>query len=143
MTEANQIPRDEEQIKGICRMLHKIAELAEHASLTGTMEKGADVSLQQYNSSVRLLERMGATPAGFFPILEGASFDAIGAASAQLASFLGFVESAESGGVNYNGPKYLVQAPRGALNTDNDAKFSNEELAELRSLLDRHVASKD
>jgi len=134
MNESNQNRPQDDQIKGVRRMLARIAELAEQASLTGSFEKGAGISLQQYNAAVKLLEQTGAIPAGFFfTLLEGVSFDEIGVASAQLASYLGSGKDSGEGNVTYHGPKYAVER-------NNEPQFSREELSELRELLRQNLA---
>ncbi len=138
MTDMNPAVSKEDQIKNISRMLSRIAEIAEQASLTGSLEKGVGVSLQQYNASVRLLEQLGAIPGGFFSsLVPDSTFDAVGVACAQLASYLGIgdVETADQGlhGSRYqhNGPKYQI---------NNEAQFSSEEYTLLRQLLSQYLS---
>jgi hypothetical protein len=138
MTEMNTTNPNDDPIRKISRMLSSIAEIAEQASLTGSLEKGVDVSLQQYNASLQLLEQWGAIPVGFFPSLAAdSSFDAVGVASTQLASYLGIGdgETADQGlhGSRYqhNGPKYQI---------NNEAQFSAEEYTLLRQLLSQYLS---
>jgi hypothetical protein len=141
MTEMNATHPKDDPIRKIGRMLSSIAEIAEQASLTGSLEKGVDVSLQQYNASIQLLEQLGAIPVGFFsPLAADSSFDAVGVASMQLASYLGMGdgETPDQGGHGYryqhNGPKYQI---------NNEAQFSAEEYALMRQLLSQYLSKSE
>lgn len=136
MNDTNTNQPNNDQIKKIGRMLSRIAEIAVQVSLTGSLEKGVEVSLQQYNASVQLLEQLGAVPAGFFlPLAADTGFDAVGVACAQLASYLGgdSEEGAVAGMGHQIGPKYIIEQ-------HNQAQFTPNELAELRELLSRHMS---
>jgi hypothetical protein len=82
------IPQSPE-IRRLCRLLRRTAEMAREAGMTGSLERGAPRAAMQFNRVVRRLEDLGAVPADFFPPLnEEASLDEIGVASLQLAGYL-------------------------------------------------------
>ena len=77
------------ELARVARMLRAMARMARDASVTGTLEKGARTSAQQYNRVLQYLEERSAVPPGLFPPLaEDASFDEVGVAAAQLYGFL-------------------------------------------------------
>lgn len=70
-------------------MLQEMHRMAKDASLTGSLKEGARASAQQYNVTLNHLEKLDAVPDGLFPRLsEGATFDEVGVAAAQLAGYL-------------------------------------------------------
>ncbi len=82
-------PTQAAELRRIRRLLRETARMAKEASLTRTLEKGARTSVVQYNHIVQHLERLQAIPPGFFaPLPEDATFDDVGVAAAQLASYL-------------------------------------------------------
>jgi hypothetical protein len=97
------------EVRRIRRLLKTTVELAEQASLTGSLQKGVKNSVYQFNTILTHLEQAGVIPAGFFrPMDEDATFDEVGVASAQLASFLGDDDEEAERGTTYQGPKYNI-----------------------------------
>jgi hypothetical protein len=79
----------EAELRRIVRMLEKTAQMAEHASLTGTLAGGQAYAVRSYNSILKHLTDTGEVPAALFPPLpEEASIDEVGIASTQLAGYL-------------------------------------------------------
>jgi hypothetical protein len=79
----------EKEIKRIIRLLESTANMAEHASLTGTLKEGQKVSVRQYNAILDRLREIEEIPGTLFPPLEEeASFDEVGVACKQLAAYL-------------------------------------------------------
>ena len=77
------------EIRRIRRLLIKTAEMAEGASLTGSLKQGGRAAVQQYNRALQYLEQVGEVPAGLFSQLpEDASLDEAGIAAMQLAGYL-------------------------------------------------------
>ncbi len=80
---------NKKEIRRIFNALEEIAKLAEHASLTGALDKGTQRCVQQYNALLDQLEDLGAIAKGLFPPLsEKATMDEVGVASKQLAAYL-------------------------------------------------------
>jgi hypothetical protein len=79
----------EKEIKRMIRLLESTAEIAEHASLTGTFKQGQKASLRQYNAILERLKETEEIPGVLFPPLEeDAPFDEVGVACKQLAAYL-------------------------------------------------------
>ncbi|HLK15115.1 MAG TPA: hypothetical protein VKT78_09940 [Fimbriimonadaceae bacterium] len=71
------------------RLLNEIADLCDHASLTGSMSTGARRVVERYNSVLRRLEESGQVPAGLFgAVPETADFGEIGVEARMLAGYL-------------------------------------------------------
>lgn len=62
-----------EHIRPLRNMLREIAELAEHASLTGSLEGGEASATRRYNSCLRQLRTAGIVPDGLFEELDEAT----------------------------------------------------------------------
>lgn len=70
-------------------LLKEIAELCEHASLTGAFNGGTARVLIRYNSILEHLEEVRAVPTGMFQRLpDNASYGEIGVEARMLASFI-------------------------------------------------------
>ncbi len=85
MTENNNIA----EIKRRRRLLRESADIAQHASLTGSLAGGASRAVRRYNSVVARLEEIGAaTPGMFEPLPDTTTFDELGVESTLLAGYL-------------------------------------------------------
>jgi molybdenum-dependent DNA-binding transcriptional regulator ModE len=83
------------EIRRIRRLLQKTAEMAEGASLTGSLKQGGRAAALQYNRALQHLEQLGEIPTELFaPLPEDASLDEVGVAANQLA---GYLEDEEEG----------------------------------------------
>jgi len=70
-------------------MLRANVELAERATMTGSLDKGQKPAIRQYNSILNRLQGTGTIPEGLFvPLEEDASFDDVGVCCTQLAAYL-------------------------------------------------------
>src|SRR5579859_659751 len=77
------------EIRRLRRLLKEIAELAQSASLTGSLKEGAPSAVRRYNAVLQQLERLGAlTPDFFSPMAETAGFDELGVESKLLAGYI-------------------------------------------------------
>jgi hypothetical protein len=77
------------EVRHVRRMLEEIARLAEHASLTGSLEGGARSAVKRYNAMVARLKEIGAVPDAMLqPLDETASFDELCVESELLAGYL-------------------------------------------------------
>ncbi len=79
-----------EQIRPLARMLHEIAELCEHSSLTGSLAGGEAQTARRYNSCVRQLLALSAIPAEMFDEISEshASYTAIGVDARLVRAYL-------------------------------------------------------
>lgn len=76
-------------LRRIHGMVKKLARLAEHSSLTGSLERGAPMAVQQYNLVLAQLERTGRIPLALFPALSPETgYDELGVAAQLLSGFL-------------------------------------------------------
>ena len=70
------------------RLLNEIADLCEHASLTGSLASGNRRVAERYNSVLLNLERLEILPTGIFVALDpSATFDDIGVEARMLAAY--------------------------------------------------------
>ncbi len=97
-----------------CRnLLNEIAELCDHASLTGSLSSGAKRTAVRYNSILQRLEQSGDVPASLFGELpEDADFGEIGVEARMLASY--FSQSRRErnkrdGGRDHGDPNILIR----------------------------------
>lgn len=75
--------------KGIIRLLKEIAELAQEATLTGSMEGGTVRTIQRYNATLATLQERGTVPKGLFaPLPETANYGEVGVEAKMLVGFL-------------------------------------------------------
>jgi hypothetical protein len=90
------------EVRRLRRLIKDIAELAQHASLTGALQGGASTAARRYNRVVARLEEIGvASPGMFDPLPENTSFDEIGVEATLLAGYLKDDEGpARAGGGN-------------------------------------------
>ncbi len=78
----------ENEIESYRRLLGEIAEMCEHASLTGSLVGGAWRTAQRYNSIVKRLEQDGHVPQGLFQAVpEECDFSEIGVEARMLAAY--------------------------------------------------------
>jgi hypothetical protein len=77
------------EIRRLRRLLREIADLAQHSSLTGSLQNGAPSAVRRYNAVLSQLEQQGMVPDGLFqPLADGTGFDELGVESALLAGYL-------------------------------------------------------
>ena len=78
------------EIRRIRRLLHETVRLAEHASLTGSLDKGSRFAIRQYNHIREHLQDIGAIPDDLFQDLDEneATFDELGIVCGMLESYL-------------------------------------------------------
>jgi hypothetical protein len=70
-------------------MLREIADLCEHASLTGSLNGGESRVARRYNAVLARLEEGGILPAGMFdPVPDSGQFGEIGVEARMLAAYL-------------------------------------------------------
>ena len=75
--------------EGSRSVLKEIADLCEHASLTGTMAGGERRVAQRYNAILGQLTEAGTVPAGMFAALpDGVAYGEIGVEARMLAAYL-------------------------------------------------------
>jgi len=80
----------EMDIRRLRRLLRETARIAEHASLTGSLEKGSRLAIRQYNAIRDHLENIEAVPESLFPELDEDEdgFDELGVAAKLLENYL-------------------------------------------------------
>ncbi len=77
------------EIRRLRHLLREIAEVARHASLTGSLSDGARSAARRHNTVLKRLEQFGVlSPDLFQPLSEESSFDEIGVESSLLAGYL-------------------------------------------------------
>lgn len=78
-----------ESESSVQRLLREIADLCEHASLTGSLEGGSQRVAKRYNSILSQLEQQGDLPDGLFdPLGEHVSYGEIGVEARMLHAFV-------------------------------------------------------
>ena len=78
----------ENDIESCRRLLNEIAEMCDHASLTGSLASGVKRTVQRYNMVLERLTQAGDVPSGLFSTLpESADFGEIGVEARMLASY--------------------------------------------------------
>lgn len=77
------------EVRRLRRLLKDIADLAQNASLTGSLQGGARTATRRYNTVVERLDTLGVTSPGLFTTLaDDAPFDEIGVEATLLAGYL-------------------------------------------------------
>ncbi len=78
------------EIRRIRRLLRETVKLAEHASLTGSLDKGSRIAIRQYNHIREHLQEIGAIPEDLFQDLDEdeATFDELGIVCGMLEGYL-------------------------------------------------------
>ncbi len=77
------------EVRRLRRLLKDIGDLAQHASLTGSLQGGAATAVRRYNAVVRRLTELGAISPGLFsPISDESSFDELGVEATLLSGYL-------------------------------------------------------
>jgi hypothetical protein len=78
------------EIRRIRRLLRETVRLAEHASLTGSLDKGSKIAIRQYNHIREHLQDIGAIPDSLFQELDEdeATFDELGIVCGMLEGYL-------------------------------------------------------
>ena len=119
------------EIRRLRRLVREIGELAQHASLTGSLQGGASSAARRYNTIIQRLEELGAVSPGLFQPLaadEAANFDEIGVESKLVAGYLEEEEEEERAGKGqHGGPNVII----GSLN----GMQSLEELKDLGRII--------
>ena len=78
----------ENDIESCKRLLNEIADLCDHASLTGSLSSGAKRTAQRYNTVLAHLVNGGSVPSGLFTeVPEDSDFGEIGVEARMLASY--------------------------------------------------------
>src|SRR5260221_1017319 len=77
-------------LRRIRRLLRETTRLAEHASMTGSLQGGQRIAIRQYNAIRNHLQDMGAIPDDLFQELDEdeASFDELGVVAGMLDGYL-------------------------------------------------------
>lgn len=78
------------ELRQICSLLKELADLAEHASLTGALEGGSRRAARRYNAIVEHLEERDIIPEGVFQPLDEDQdgYDAVGIESKLLLGYI-------------------------------------------------------
>ncbi len=77
------------EVRRLAKLLKGIAEMAEGASISGSLSGGATGAVRKYNAVVQRLVSLEVITSGLFqPLAEGASFDEVGVESGLLARYL-------------------------------------------------------
>lgn len=78
------------ELRRICSLLQELADLAEHASLTGALEGGSRRAARRYNAIVEHLEEREIIPEGVFQPLDEDQdgYDAVGIESKLLLGYI-------------------------------------------------------
>jgi hypothetical protein len=78
-----------DEIQSCVQLLREIAEICEHASLTGMMSGGETRTAARYNSTLNRLVQLGAVQEDLFQVVPtAASFGEVGVEARMLASFV-------------------------------------------------------
>lgn len=64
------------ELRRLRGMMHELGELAEHATMTGSLE-GGPAAVRRYNAILQRLQELDAAPSGFAPLGSDAGFDAL------------------------------------------------------------------
>jgi hypothetical protein len=79
----------QDEIRGIIGLLRSIADIAETASLTGSLRGGTKVSVRYFNTVLKRVQGLELVAHDLFvPLDEESNMDEIGVASAHLAAYL-------------------------------------------------------
>src|ERR1022692_592404 len=77
----------ENDIQSCRKLLNEIADMCEHASLTGSLSSGSKRTAQRFNTVLEHLSMTGTVPQGLFtPIPEDADYGEIGVEARMLGS---------------------------------------------------------
>lgn len=77
-----------DEIRSCVSLLREIAEICEHASLTGSLSGGSGRTAGRYNTTLERLVQLGAVPEGFFqPVPESTGYGEIGVEARMLAAY--------------------------------------------------------
>jgi hypothetical protein len=100
------------EIASIRRMLRELSDLAEHASLTGSLGSGVARAVQRYNAMLERLTHLEAVPTGLFTSLDqGAGYGGLGVECRMLMAHLTPTKEdrQESSSVEIGDPSVLVR----------------------------------
>jgi len=77
------------EVRRLRRLLKDIADLAQHASLTGSLQGGVRTATRRYNTVITRLESLNVTSPGLFSALgDDTTFDELGVEASLLAGYL-------------------------------------------------------
>jgi hypothetical protein len=77
------------EVRRLRRLLKDIADLAQHASLTGSLQGGVRTATRRYNTVIARLETLNITSPGLFTALgDDTTFDELGVEASLLAGYL-------------------------------------------------------
>lgn len=140
------------EIKSVRRMLRELSEIAEHASLTGSLIGGAPQAVSRYNALLARLVELQAVPASVFqPLGSSAGFGELGVEARLLTAHLSDEEDGDrghrkhgkhDGGLMMRLAPFLDPEDLGALVREQISKHSSigmEQLAQLAPFLDREM----
>jgi len=98
------------EVRRLRRMLKELAELSQHASLTGSLRDGAAAAVRRYNAAIERLNEIDVPTTGFTPLPAGAGYDELAVESASLAGYLQEEENGAGGscGGKSRGMKLVV-----------------------------------
>jgi len=89
--------KDKTKIAPYARLLRELAELAEHASLTGSLSDGENRAAERYNSVLSYFATEGLVPEGIFTRLApGCSYGDIGVEARMLLAYVEGQEKASA-----------------------------------------------
>src|SRR5688500_4799863 len=95
MTEFSDTPNEtaednrQMEIRRLHRLLREIADLAHHASITGSLQGGARSAVRPYNMALQRLGTLGISAGDLFqPLPEDTGFDELGVDCRLLAGYL-------------------------------------------------------
>jgi len=78
-----------DQLRATRRLLHEIAQLCEHATLTGSLSGGAPRAIARFNTILAQLTESGAVPENLFsPLSPEADYGEVGVEARMLASYI-------------------------------------------------------
>jgi hypothetical protein len=78
-----------QEIQSCINLLREIADICEHASLTGSFHDGTRRTILRYNSTLTKLTELDAVKDGFFEVLpESATFGDVGVEARMLVSYV-------------------------------------------------------
>src|SRR6266852_4335413 len=82
--------KDKMDLRRIRRLLRETTRLAEHASMTGSLQGGQKVAIKQYNAIRNHLQDEGIIPEDLFQELDEdeATFDELGVVAGMLDGYL-------------------------------------------------------
>ena len=121
------------EVRRLRRLLKDIADLANHASLTGSLQGGVRTATRRYNTVIARLETLNVTSPGLFTALgDDTTFDELGVEASLLAGYLKEDEQppAERGGNNSSAPFINIVGDLGSLHGLEELKDLGKQIRE-------------